>query len=88
MTDRSNRLMRPDSKTGLTACKAGLTFFPTENTKLVMAAQNYNTAEVIIFLEDHFIDCQQNSICINVRHFTFSCILMMSCAIKMPKVSF
>ena len=74
--------------TGLTACKADLTFFPTENTKSAMVAQNYNAVEVSIFLEDHFIDCQQNSICINVRHFTFSCILMMSCAIKMLKVSF
>ena len=87
-TNRSNRFLRPvwpDFMTGLTACGTGLIIFSVENTKSAMVAQNHNAAEVSDWRKS-FIDYLQSSCCIKVRHFTFSYILMMSYAIKMPKV--
>jgi hypothetical protein len=50
-----------------------------------MMAQNHNAAEVSVWRKS-FIDYLQSSSCIKVWHFTFNYILMMSYAIKMPKV--
>ena len=84
-TDRSNRFIRPIHETDPTACQTGLTTCPIENTKSALVAQSHDAAEVSVW-EQFFIDYQQISSCIKVRHFIFSYVLMMSYAIEMPKV--
>ena len=80
-----DRPVQPVHETDLTACQTGLTTCPIENTKSALVAQSHDAAEVSVW-EQFFIDYQQISSCIKVRHFIFSYVLIMSYAIEMLKV--
>jgi len=86
-TDWSNRFMRPvwpDSKTGLTTCKTGLTIFSSESTKSAMLIQNHDAVEVSVSGHS-FIS---RILAVEVRHYFIFIYVLTGDVIKMPKVNY